>query len=146
MARLFNVEVFNQTINNGTNYYSPEEFAALLGSAEVLSTDVYVNAGTTAGSVEVSYQVSNTMESYGWSDAQASSGKFTATAFVAPGAGVAKGHVNIIPDDSFLSFGGGKGTGGFQNQAFGRIVVIFVPDSGDGVATVRVVVCGRSSD
>lgn len=77
MARLFNIEVFNQTISGDATtapaYYTSEEHAALLGSADKLVAQVVlVSQKNTSTTINVIYQHNNTLESELWGDSNAS--------------------------------------------------------------------------
>lgn len=79
MPRLFNIEVFNQTISGDANppaYYTSEDHAALLGSADRLVCQLVIMAQKNQSSiVTVQYQHNNTLESELWQDASLSSAK-----------------------------------------------------------------------
>lgn len=74
MARLFNVEVFNKTVSgaaspNQPKYYSGEEFAALLGSADsmCIQTILDTQGGASSGVIlTVTLQINNSNESETW--------------------------------------------------------------------------------
>ncbi|MFO0602947.1 MAG: hypothetical protein U0324_07220 [Polyangiales bacterium] len=79
MARLFNIEVFNQTISGDANapiYYTSEDHAALLGSADRLVCQlVIMSQKNQSSTVTVQYQHNNTLESELWRDGSAGSVK-----------------------------------------------------------------------
>jgi hypothetical protein len=84
MARLFNVEVFNQVIGGGSPapvYYSGPQFNALLGSADELTIQYIVDAtgGSLPAVVTFEPQCNNTEEEALW-EATASTKTVTITA------------------------------------------------------------------
>lgn len=74
MPRTFNVEVFNKTVSgaaspNQPKYYSGEEFAALLGSADSMCVQTILDTQGSASSgevVRVTLQINNSNESETW--------------------------------------------------------------------------------
>lgn len=131
MARLFNIEVFNQTINGDATtpptYYTSSDFSATLGSADSLLTQVIVEGLTDAtGAVTVQYQISNTMNV---EDFTASAQSIT----VAPGGTTGAS----VPKSGFLAI-----TATADLGAYGRFKITYGKGS---LATVRIVVCGRSN-
>lgn len=128
MPRLFNIEVFNQSISGDATtpppYYSSEEHAALLGSADKLVVQVIVMAikGVTS-TVTVLYQNNNTHESELWSDSTASKS-------------VVASSLTALPKVGWLGVESTTDRG-----AFGRFKVTCDKE----MVTVRVIVTGYSN-
>jgi len=123
MARLFNVEVFNQTIGKGGAYYTGEEFASTLGSADTIFFQVIIDATTVdSTTVTVTFQTNNTTQQQSWADA-GSAGYTVATTAAAP-----KQFKLVVPgSDSAIG-------------AYGRLKIT----SNQDAASVRIIACGRS--
>ncbi len=125
MARLFNVEVFNQTIGSGRDYYTGDEFYALLGSADSLLVQIFVESVTQASTaVSVRFQTSNVQQEWTWADGTETETVTVATIADAPRIGLLQVPA---PDDGL--------------GAFGRLKISTTQTG----ASVRIVVCGRSS-
>lgn len=129
MGRMFNVEVFNQTISgsgsgSAPTFYTGQEHTAMLGSADSLLAQVTME-GTTdvTGTLTVTYQFCNTGRQEDWQDAVNS-------------ATVSAGSATAIPKTTMYLISSGSELG-----AFGRYKVSF--NKGESV-TVRIVVCGRT--
>ncbi len=128
MPRLFNLEVFNETVTGDATtppvYYSVREHQAVLGSADVLHAQIIVEAIGDAGTVvTVAYQISNTGNEAEWTSS-AKSTTVTPVAFTA------------VPFTGWLLVDAGVDIG-----AFGRFKVT---SNKNAPARVRIVVLGRS--
>jgi hypothetical protein len=130
MARLFNIEVFNQTISGDANapiYYSNREQQATLGSADILYAQIIVEGLTDiTGTVTVLYQTSNTSNEDEWVDTSKTVG-------VTPG-GLTS---TSLPKNTILTIDNTTTLG-----AFGRFKITYNKNS---MATVRLIVCGRAN-
>ena len=85
MSRLFNVEVFNQTMGQGQTYFSGEEFYAMLGSADSMSAQVLVDAvAAYPTDVVVTFQTTNTLQQWTWSSTAATTTVTVSTAANTP--------------------------------------------------------------
>lgn len=130
MARLFNVEVFHRTIAGASSsapvYHSGEGHYALLGSADVLTAQILVEASPTYPAVvTVTYELSNNTQEETWI---VNTG-LTQTVTAATAAGMpAQAYLRIVFDDFVL-------------PAYGRFAV---SSDVEGV-TVRIIVCGRTN-
>jgi len=125
MARIFNVEVFNKTISGGGSppeYFTGQEFYGLLGSADKFVAQVIVDAiKADPTTVTVAYWVNNGTDEANWAD--------TMTAVTVTTAGFTD-----LPIQGLLVWTD-------PNGCYGRFVVT----SDTPGATVRIIVCGRSS-
>lgn len=129
MPRLFNVQVFDESISGDVNpptYYSMPEHHALLGSADTLLAQVIVEGLTNSTvTVSVTYQISNTGNESEWSDSSKSTtvapAGFTAAALP---------KIGWIAIDTTADLG-----------AFGRFKVTADKNS---ITKVRIIVCGHS--
>ena len=127
MARLFNVEVFNQIIGKAQAYYTGQEFYALLASADRLSVQVIVDSVVeTSTAVDVLFQTTNILEEWAWFSAEAET-KLT---------------VSVAPLDEAPMVGGGPMPP--EEQQMGAYARLKVTTTKTGAA-VRIVVCGRSN-
>ena len=125
MARLFSVEVFNQTIGSDRDYYTGDEFYGLLGSADKLLVQIFVKSVSQASTaVAVQYQTSNVQHEWTWADGTETETVTVATIADAPKIGLLQ---LPYPDDGL--------------GAFGR-VKISTTETG---VSVRIVGCGRSN-
>lgn len=127
MARLFNVEIFNKTISgagaNAPFYYSSDDHAALLGSADVLTFQVILSSAKNVSTqVIVTYQWNNTLEQENW---------------MTTGAGATTTSGATFADMPALNYFTVKDAIGLG--AYGRIRV----SSDKEEVTVRVIACGR---
>jgi hypothetical protein len=132
MPRLFNVEVFNQTISgdptNPPVYYSNRELQATLGSAEYLSVQVIVEGATVAGAVTTVYQCSNTANEDEWFLTSGVSKIHTITGL--SGTNLPQSffwNLNVLAND---------------NGAFARFRITY---SSASMVTVKIIVCGRTN-
>ena len=80
LARVFNIEIFNQTISGDATaapaYYTSDEHAALLGSADRLVCQLVLVAQKNQSTiVSIQYQHNNTMENELWRDASIGAAK-----------------------------------------------------------------------
>lgn len=132
MARLFNVEVFNQTISGDASppvYYSQREQQGTLGGADLIYVQVIIEGITdVTGAFSVTYQISNTANEDEWID----SGK---TLSATPG-----GLTNTTLPKSYF-FLVDNSNGGMLG-AFGRFKVTWSKNS---MATIRIIACGHSN-
>ena len=127
MARLFNVEVFNQVIGKAQAYYTGQEFYALLASADRLSVQVIVDSVVeTSTAVDVLFQTTNILEEWAWFSAEAET-KLT---------------VEVPTLDEAPKKNGGPMPP--EEQQMGAYARLMVTTTKTGAA-VRIVVCGRSN-
>lgn len=125
MSRLFNVEVFNQSIggvsSGAPSYFSGTEFNALLGSAEKLKAQIIVDSMAAANTaVSVTFEYNNAVQDNTWA-----TGSTATVAVVA---------IADLPKSGFLTLSAPT-----DLAAFGRFRV-----SANLNATVRIIVCGWS--
>lgn len=127
MSRLFNVEVFNQTIGAAAPVYSSQEFYALLGSADVIVAQLVLDgvSATSATEVTVTYQVNNTTQEQLWVDTPWNESVTASNADDPP-----KQEALVVPQGTDEHLG-----------AFGRFKVA----ADKGGASVRIIACGRST-
>lgn len=125
MARLFNVEVFNQMIGASAEY-SSQDFYALLGSADAIVAQIVVDGvvATSLTTVVVTYQVNNTMQEQLWVDTPWNESVAASDPDDTP-----KQEALIVPQGTDEHLG-----------AFGRFKV----QADKGGASVRIIACGRS--
>ena len=132
MARLFNVEEFNKTINGAVAsppYTSSAEFYSLLGSADSLTVELVVDAVMTDGTtITATYYVANGMEEAMWGVAKKGGDPMTVSL---------EAFTDGPPKAKLLFINQGDD---FVNGAYGRFVI----ESTAPGAAVRLVVCGRS--
>ena len=139
MPRVFNVEVFNKTIGGAASnppvYRSGEEFYDLLGSADNVIAQLFIDsAATVPTTVTVSYEMSNSTEEETWklaeidgSPPQPLTESVTVTALGPAPQSESLGFVTM-PE--------------FVPAAYGRFVVT----SDEPEVAVRIVVCGRTGN
>jgi hypothetical protein len=125
MSRLFNVEVFNQSIagvsSSAPTYVTGAEFNALLGSAEKLKVQVIVDSMAAANTaVTVTFEYNNAVQDNTWA-----TGSATTVAVVA---------IADLPKSGFMTLSAPT-----DLAAYGRFRV-----SANLNATVRIIVCGWS--
>lgn len=130
MARLFNLEVFNQTIAGAAEdwpvYRSGAESYATLGSADILVAQIIVESVTALpATVTVSYELSNTTEEETWI---INTGIEKAVEVTTEDELPAKAYLRVMMSDFVL-------------PAYGRFAV----SASVASATVRVIVCGRTN-
>jgi len=130
MARLFNVVLFDETISGGTTtppiYYSNQNHQALLGSADVLTVQLIVEAiGTATTTVSVVYQISNTANDSEWKDSSKS--ETMAVAGFSPA---------DLPASKFFAV-----DANIDLAAFGRFKIT---SDKNPPCKVKIVACGRS--
>jgi hypothetical protein len=112
-------------------YYSNREHQATLGSADQLYVQVIVEGITdVSGGVTVLYQVSNTANEDEWID-------HTKSVTVTPGAL----STPTLPKSQILTIDGTSP----PFAAFGRFKITYGVAATASLATVRVVVCGRTN-
>jgi hypothetical protein len=125
MARLFNVEVFNQTIGSGRDYFTADEFYSMLGSADTMLVQILVDSAIDAATVvTIGYESSNVSQPWAWIP-----GSETASITVTSLGSLPTKELLQLPHPD-------DGLG-----AFGRFKVT-TTNTG---ASVRIVVCGRSN-
>jgi len=133
---IFNVEVFNKTISGNASppeYFTGQEFYALLGSADSFAAQVIVDAVETSNTqVTVVYQTTNTAEEETWMVGKVSGGSSPIQVSVTT--------VNKTdpPQQGVLIVPATDPT--FVNGAFGRLLVT----SDTPGASVRIIACGRT--
>jgi len=125
MSRLFNVEVFNQSIggvsSGAPSYFSGTEFNALLGSAEKLKAQIIVDSMAAANTaVSVTFEYNNAVQDNTWA-----TGSTASVAVVA---------IADLPKSGFMTLSAPT-----DLAAYGRFRV-----SANLNATVRIIVCGWS--
>lgn len=137
MPRVFNVEVFNKTIGGASSappiYHSGEEFYDLLGSADNVLAQLFIDsAATIPTTVTVSYEMSNSTEEETWKVAEVDGSPptpLTQTVMVS--------SMAPAPQSEALGF---VTMAEFVPAAYGRFVVT----SDEPDVAVRIVACGRT--
>lgn len=124
MARSFNVEIFNGTINSGVYYYSAPEYNELLGRADDLVLQLIVDAAPSSATIDAQYQSSNDGGQHTnlWKDVTSVKPSVSATTGNCPGVDMKRSTSSDILG------------------AFGRVAIS--ASTGTGF-TVRVIACGR---
>jgi len=131
MARLFNIEVFNQSISGdggspGVYYTSPEQMA-VLGSADALIVQIIVESvGALSTQVTVAYESSNTGSQI--------ANEWGSVATATTSAAANWSDLPLVKPLTITTVG--------QIGAFGRFKVT---SNNNAPAQVRIVVCGRSN-
>lgn len=137
MPRAFNVEVFNKTIGGGESppvYRTGEEFYGLLGSADSLIAQVFVDSvATVPTTVTVTYEMSNATEEETWTVAEVEGETLNVPIQVE----VEVTSEAPAPQNEALGF---TVMPQFIPAAYGRMKVA----ADEPGATVRIVACGRS--
>ena len=132
MARLFNVEVFNKTINGAVAsppYTTSADFYSLLGSADSLTVQLVVDAVSVDGTeVTATYYVANGTEEEMWNVAQKGADPMKVAVTSDIDLPTKSKLLFINPSDDFV------------NGAFGRFLILSTAPG----AAVRLIVCGRS--
>jgi len=126
MSRLFNVEVFNQSIggvsSGAPSYFSGTEFNARLGSAEKLKAQIIVDSiASASASVSVTFEYNNAVQDNTWATGTTAS--------------VAVAAVADLPKSGFMTLSAPA-----DLAAYGRFRV-----AANQNVTVRIIVCGWSS-
>lgn len=124
MARSFNIEIFNGTINSGVTYYSAPEYNEMLGRADDLVLQLIVDAAPSTATIDAQYQSSNDGGQHTnlWKDVSALKPSASATAANCPCVDMKRSGASDILG------------------AFGRVAVS--ASTGTGFS-VRVIACGR---
>jgi hypothetical protein len=125
MARTFNIEIFNGTINSNTTYYSAPEYNETLGRADDLILQLIVDSVPSTAVIDAQYQTSNDggQNANLWKDVTGLKPSISATTANCPAIDMKRSS----PADAL--------------GAFGRVAVS-TSSSGSGF-TVRVIACGR---
>jgi hypothetical protein len=133
MARLFNVETFNQTINGdpvataAPVFYTNRDHQALFGSADSLVICVIVNGQTANGTLTLTLQSSNTGNEDEWWDTT------TSKTFSAGGV-----NASFIPKSIPWTFS-------FLSTDVGAFVRFKITYNLASMVTAKIVVCGRAN-
>jgi hypothetical protein len=143
MARLFNVEVFNQVISGAAtgapNYFSKPEFNALLGSADILVVMVMLDMVQSTGTVvDVAFEPANVNEEAAFGGGPSFKVPSSDTAGPTNVPFSVPFSISVFDTQSTTSGGVTSTVSAPKIGAFGRFKVSSSPDT----AAVRIIVAG----